>query len=84
MGGTVVQYKGLPPSQTAEAAHNATVADLSTGLLQLLEPLREVPEPRPGRDGVGSKDPHTVQRRVFTRLCRYPPPHHLVLLQLPE
>ena len=62
--------------------HNSTVADLSTRLLELPEPLDKVPESRPCRNYIWSEYSHAVERRVLLLLCGYPPPHHLVFLQL--
>ena len=62
--------------------YNIAVTYLPTRLLQLLQPLYEVPESRASRDSVWGKYSHAVQGRVLLRLSRYPSPYHLVLLQL--
>ena len=62
--------------------YDSTKADLATRLLDLLQSLDEIPEPRASTHCVGGKNPHSVERWVAIPFIGYPSTHYLVLLQL--
>lgn len=55
--------------------------DLTGGLLDLLQAAKEVPVPRLGNNGVGSKNPHAVQSGRRVGLGRLMPANDLVFLK---